>query len=192
MAPTIVVLGVGALGSHAVMLMRNFDAQLRIVDFDRIERKNVASQFHSRTGVGKNKTQSLAQTMNFLFGVKIQTIPHKLVEDNLDQLLGGSDLVVECFDNGASRRLVQGYVREHAIPCLHGAVDAEGSFGRVIWDENFIIDDEGAIGAGTCEGGENLPFIGLVSSVLTRTAQVFLKDGLRSGYAITPNGVIET
>lgn len=188
----IVVLGVGALGSHVVQLLRNLDATIRVVDFDRIEKKNVASQFHSKTGVGKSKVASLGQTMQFLFGIKIETIPHKLVEDNIDKLLGGADLVVECFDNGASRRLVQGYVRDHKIPCLHGAVDADGSFGRAIWDENFVIDDEDGTGAATCEDGENLPFIGMVSSVVARTVQLFLAKGEKHGYSISPNGVIRT
>jgi len=192
MPALIVVLGVGALGSHVVQLLRNCDATIRVVDFDRIERKNVASQFHSRTGVGKSKVQSLGQTMQFLFGTKVDAIPHKLVEDNIDKLLSGADLVVECFDNGASRRLVQGYVREHSIPCLHGAVDADGSFGRAIWDESFVIDDEDGAGAATCEDGENLPFIGVVSGVVARTAQVFLTEGKKHGFSISPNGVIRT
>ena len=187
----IIILGVGALGSHVVQFLRNFDATIRVVDFDRIERKNVASQFHSKTGVGKGKVQSLAQTMSFLFGVKIETIPHKLVEDNVAKLLGDANLIIECFDNGASRRLVQGFVREHGIPCLHGAVDGEGSFGRAIWDEHFIVDDEDG-GAATCEDGENLPFIGVVSSIIARTAQVFLTTGAKHGFSISPNGVIRT
>jgi hypothetical protein len=188
----VVILGVGALGSHVVQFLRSCDATIRVVDFDRIERKNVASQFHSKTGVGRSKVGSLAQTMQFLFGLKIETIPHELKGDNVDKLLGGADLVIECFDNGASRRLVQGYVREHGIPCLHGAVDADGSFGRAIWDENFVIDDEDGAGAATCEDGENLPFIGVVSSIIARAAQVFLADGKRLGFSISPNGAIRT
>lgn len=190
--PTVVVLGVGALGSHVVQNLRSCGATLRIVDFDRIESKNVASQFHGKPNVGKNKAQSLAQTMNFLFGVKVDTVPHRLVEDNVSTLLTGADLVIECFDNGASRRLVQGFVRKHDIPCLHGAVDANGSFGRVIWDEAFVIDDEPATGAATCEDGEHLPFIAIVSSYLARAAQVFLKTGKKPGFSILPTGTIST
>lgn len=189
---TITVLGVGALGSHTVQLLRSHGAALRVVDFDRIEGKNVASQFHGKPNVGKNKAQSLVQTMNFLFGVKVDGIPHRLVEDNISKILSGVDLVIECFDNGASRRLVQGYVRKHGIPCLHGAVDANGSFGRVIWDESFVIDDEPEGGAATCEDGAHLPFIGIVSAYIAKTAQVFLKTGAKHGFSISPNGAIST
>lgn len=189
---TVVVLGVGALGSHTVQLLRSVGASLRVVDFDRIEGKNVASQFHGKPNVGKNKAQSLVQTMNFLFGAKVEAIPHRLVEDNVAKLLEGADLVIECFDNGASRRLVQGHVRKHGIPCLHGAVDANGSFGRVIWDEHFVVDDEPEGGAATCEDGEHLPFIGLVSAYVAKTAQVFLKTGKKFGYSISPSGAIST
>lgn len=189
---TIVVLGVGALGSHTVQLLRSHGATLRVVDFDRIETKNVASQFHGKPNVGKNKAQSLVQTMNFLFGTKVDAIPHRLVGDNIAKLLEGADLVIECFDNGASRRLVQDYVRKNGIPCLHGAVDANGSFGRVIWDEAFAVDDEPEGGAATCEDGAHLPFIGIVSAYIAKTAQVFLKTGKKLGYSISPGGTIST
>ncbi len=188
----IVILGVGALGSHVVQFLRGVDASLRVVDFDRIERKNIASQFHSRTGVGKSKVNSLAQTMNFLFGVKVEVVPHKLADNNVEQLLDGADLVIECFDNGASRRLVQSHVRAADVACLHGAVDADGSFGRAIWDPQFVIDDETNEGTATCEDGEHLPFIALTSGVIARAAQVFLGSKEQHGYSVSPNGVTRT
>ncbi len=188
----VVVLGVGALGSHTVQLLRSCDVTLRLVDFDRVERKNVASQFHGRSGVGKSKVQSLSQTMQFLFGLKVQTNPHALSQDNVVQVLQGADLVIECFDNGASRRLVQRHVRSHAMACLHGAVDDSGSFGRVIWDEHFVVDDEPAQGAATCESGAHLPFIGIVSAHLARAAQIFINTGNKIGMSISPAGAIIT
>jgi hypothetical protein len=71
---------------------------------------------------------------------------------------------------------------------LHGAVAADGSFGRVVWDAEFSIDDESNVGAATCEGGEHLPFIALSASFLARAAQVFLASGGRIGFQIHPGG----
>lgn len=182
----VVVVGVGALGSHVVPLLRNA-AQLKVVDFDRVEQKNTLSQFHARNSVGKNKTQALQQAVNFLWGVKVNTVPHKLTADNAEQILGGADLVLDCLDNGGGRRVIQSFVRENKIPCLHGALAADGAFGQVIWDDDFNIDDD-AEGGATCEDGEHLPFINLVSSYMARAAQEYLQSEKQMGYQIFPKG----
>jgi molybdopterin/thiamine biosynthesis adenylyltransferase len=185
----VVIVGVGALGSHVVQLLRN-EAALTVVDFDRVEQKNVLSQFHSKPQVGKLKTDSVKATMNFLFALKVNTFSNKLVADNATQLLGGQDLVVDCLDNGAARRVVQDFVRKNGVPCLHGALAPDGGFGRVIWDEQFVIDDETGQGAATCEGGEHLPFIGIVSAYIARAAQEFLTKGKKLGFSIAPSAVL--
>jgi len=155
----IVVVGVGALGSHTIQFLRNVGALIRVVDFDKVERKNTQSQFHAKQSVGKSKVLGLQRTVDFLWGLKLDVVPHKLVADNAEQILGHSDLIIDCLDNGEARRIVQGYAREHKVSCLHGALDADGSFGAVMWDSKFHIDDEPGTGAATCEDGEHLPFI---------------------------------
>lgn len=180
----IVIVGVGALGSHLVQLLRN-DAQLFVVDFDHVEQKNTLSQFHARNSVRKGKVQAIQQVMKFLWGVKVDGVPHKLTEDNVEQLLRDADLIVDCLDNAEARQLVQGYARKHEVPCLHGALGADGSLGRVVWDDQFSIDAETA-GAATCEDGQHLPFIGMVSAYLARSAQEFVKSGRRIGWQVYP------
>lgn len=192
---SLVVIGAGALGSQVVPLLRNVGAEIKVIDFDRVEAKNVQSQFHGKPNIGKLKTLSLQATVNLLFGQKIESAPQKLVEDNVYQLVGAPSLVVDCLDNAASRRVVQAYVRKdfigrHGLPCLHGAVDANGSFGRVVWDEMFVIDEEDGEGAPTCENGEHLPFLTIVAAHLAHAAKEFLKNGARLGYQISPGGTV--
>jgi molybdopterin/thiamine biosynthesis adenylyltransferase len=188
----VTIVGIGALGSHLVQFLRSCGAELTVVDFDRVEQKNVASQFHGRPGVGKLKVQALEQNMNFLFGAKLKSVSSRLTPDNAVQLLYGSDLVVDCLDNGESRRTVQAFVRRPVpIPCLHGALAADGGFGRVVWDERFEIDDVTG-GAPTCEAGEHLPFVGIVSCYLARSAQEFLSTGKKVGWEVSPGGAVRT
>lgn len=186
----IAIVGVGALGSHTVLLVRNLKASVSVVDFDKVERKNVASQFHAQNAVGKSKAQALQQAMQFLFAMKIAPIPHKLTSQNDDQILSGYDLIVDCLDNGEARRLVQSFARKTKTPCVHGALAADGEFGRIVWDEDFRIDDESGIGAPTCEGGDFLPFIAIVSAYLAQAVQHFAKTGAKIGYQVTPAGTI--
>jgi molybdopterin-synthase adenylyltransferase len=184
MSKKIVIVGVGALGSHIVLFLRNV-ADIKIIDFDYIETKNILSQFHAKTSVGKAKTSALQQTMNFLFGTKITIVGNRLVENNASQLLSGADLIIDCLDNAEARRIIQNYVRKEKIPCLHGGLAADGAFGISIWDENYQIHD-GPVGVPTCENGDQLPFITLVSSYIALSAQEFLSRNHRFGYMISP------
>lgn len=186
---TVTIVGVGALGSHVAQLLRN-EAQLRFIDFDRVEAKNTLSQFHGKPGQGKLKVDALKSVMQFLWGMKPDINSNKLIAANVDKLLLKSDLVIDCLDNAEARRVVQNAVRfPHAVPCLHGALAADGAFGRVIWDHMFVIDD-GPAGAPTCEDGEHLPFIAIVSAYIARAAQIFLKTGKQVGFSISPTGAI--
>lgn len=196
------IVGVGALGSHVVQFLRNEDIDLSVIDFDRVEMKNVASQFHAANQVGKKKVLSLAGSMAFLFKRPVIGVPHKLTTDNVHDLFKDADLVIDCLDNAESRRIVQHYCHDAGapahvegrgpIPCLHGALDAAGSFGRVIWSEQFRIDEEGAAGAATCEDGEFLPFIALTAAYVARSAQLFLREGKQVGFSISPTRVFST
>lgn len=184
----ITIVGIGALGSHLVQALRNEKATLRVIDDDRVEIKNVASQFHFKGGVGKKKVDALKQAMDFSYGLKLEVIGNRLVDDNAIQLLGGSDLIVDCVDNGATRRLIQEFARATKIPCVHGALAADGSFGRVIWTEQFVVDDEGGTGVATCEDGAFLPFIMLVSSYLALAVQRWI-SGRKIGFSVAPTHV---
>jgi molybdopterin/thiamine biosynthesis adenylyltransferase len=183
----IVIVGVGALGSHLVLFGRNWDAALVAVDFDRVEQKNVLSQLHTRMGVGRNKAQALRQTMQGLFGVRLKAVPHRLTEDNARTLLADATLVVDCVDHGPTRRLIAEVAAELELPCLHGALAADGAYARVMWAPRFSVDGGGE-GAATCEDGEHLPFVARVAAQMAQTVQRFLRDGTRDDHHLRPDG----
>lgn len=187
---SVVIVGAGALGSHLVLFARNWDCDLKVVDFDRIEAKNTQAQFHSRSGLRKNKAQALQQTLQFLFGLKIGMVPHRLTADNAEQVLGGADLVIDCTDNAEARRTIQAFVRANDIPCLHGALSGDGTFARIVWDEHFTEDEEGAEGEATCEDGQQLPFFAMAGAQIAVIAQMFLKDGKRASVQLMPMGIV--
>lgn len=193
MTGVVTIIGVGALGSHLVQFLRSEPVELRIIDFDRVEQRNLFSQFHGKPSAGKLKTEALQQTMQFLWGVKLKPLPRRLEPTNVKELIHGeSALVIDCVDNGATRRLIQQHVRDHGLPCLHGALAPNGGFGRVIWDEHFVIDDEAGQGAATCEEAAHLPFIGITSTYLAYAAQRFLRTGKKIGFSISPAGAFAT
>ena len=188
----VVFCGVGALGSTAVLFIRNLDAELRLVDFDRVESKNLAAQWFVKQSVGKNKAEAVRLQLANFYGHKAEAMGVRLGANNAAQLLGGCDLAVDCFDNQDSRLALSAAAREAGVPLVHAALAADGTFGLVRWDERFTPDREDAEGQATCEGGEHLPVIGLLATTLARTIQDFLKNGARADSMVSLSGVVRT
>lgn len=184
----VTIVGVGALGSHVALFLRN-EAQLKLIDFDRVEKKNTLSQFHSHKSLGQNKARSLEQCMDFLFaGPRVFSVPHKLVEDNAEQLLSKTDLVIDCVDNVEARKIIES---NRFTDVLHGGLAADGQFGLVAWNDEFPIEDGGEEAA-TCEDGEHLPFIATTAAYIAKAAQMYLKDGRKVGFMVHPTGAERT
>ena len=188
----VVLVGAGALGSHVALFARNWANSLLVVDHDRVEAKNVLAQVHTRMGLGANKAVSLQRTLQGLFGARVGVAPHRFTRDNAKILVQGAALVLDCTDNIEARTLISEAAGQAGIPCLHGAVSADGTFARIIWDDlPFVADAEGAPGAATCEGGEALPFFGVVGAWMAGVAQAFLIAGVRRSYHLTPTAVVQ-
>jgi molybdopterin/thiamine biosynthesis adenylyltransferase len=186
---TIVVIGLGALGSHFVKAGRNFKVTWKLVDFDRVEQKNTLAQEHGKMSVRENKALAFKKALSALHGVSVEAIPHKLTRENAKALLGGAALVVDCTDNIEARRVIQEFVTANGIPCVHGSLSAAGDFGRVMWTEMFVADAEGAEGQATCEDGEQLPFFFFAGALLAQEVQKFLKDGSKRSFQFSPLSV---
>jgi molybdopterin/thiamine biosynthesis adenylyltransferase len=192
MADRIVICGVGALGSTCVQYLRNVAAELRLVDFDRVESKNLSAQWFVKQSLGKNKAEAIRLQLANFYGVKAEAMTVRLGPHNAAQLLDGATLAVDCFDNADSRLALSEAARTASIPLVHAALSADGTFGLVRWDERFVPDREDTAGQATCEGGEHLPMIGLVGATLARAIQDVLGSGARHDYMVSLSGVTRT
>ena len=188
----IVFCGVGALGSTAAHFCRNLDATLCFIDFDRVESKNLQAQWFVKQSVGKNKADALRLQLANFYGVKSQSFPRKLTRDNTAQLLADAALVVDCFDNIASRQLLSDHAAASGAPLIHAALAGDGTFGIVRWEQNFHADAEDEAGQATCEGGAHLPVIGLLGATIARAIQDFVTTGNRGDYMVSLSGVRRT
>ncbi len=184
--------GVGAIGSNAVLLCRNLAAELALVDFDRVESKNLLAQAYVKQSVGKNKAEALRlQLLNF-HGLKAEAFGVRLTAENIAQLAASADLLVDAFDNQASRLLLQTFARAQGKALVHAGVAGDGTFGIVRWDERFVPDAEDVAGQATCEGGAHLPLIGQLSATLARAIQDFVRDGTKRDAMVSLTSVMAT
>ena len=148
----LVFCGVGALGSTAAVLCRSLGAELRLVDFDRVESKNLSAQAFVKQSLGKNKAEALKLQLWNFWAVKAEAMPVRVGADNVAQVCGGGDLIVDCFDNQASRQVLSAHARATGLPLVHAALSADGRFGLVRWDERFTADAEDARRPGHLRG----------------------------------------
>src|SRR5207253_1330696 len=61
--------------------------------------------------------------------------------------LKDSDLIVDAFDNSASRSLVQEFSRSAAVPCLHVGLNED--YCEVVWDEQYRVPRD--VAGGVCD-----------------------------------------
>ncbi|WP_425399510.1 HesA/MoeB/ThiF family protein [Aeoliella sp.] len=144
--PLVAVCGAGALGSNLVdNLARQGFLQLRVVDFDRVDQHNVSTQAYGVADVGAPKVDVLRNQVFRAAEVELDAVDKKLDERNVRKLLKGADLVVDTFDNSASRQLVQQHCREAGVECLHVGLYAD--YCEAVWDEFYRVpaDAEGDV-----------------------------------------------
>ena len=177
--------GVGALGSHAATLCRTLPVELALADFDRVESKNLLSQAFTRPGVGKNKAEVLRLQLRNFYGVESTAYPVRLTAGNIAQVAAGAELLVDCLDNVAGRLVVLEHARASGVVSVHAGLAADGTFGLVRWGERFTPDAEDEPGQATCEGGEHLPFIGLVAATLAGVIRDFVRTGAKRDVLVT-------
>jgi molybdopterin/thiamine biosynthesis adenylyltransferase len=174
--------GAGALGSHlAENLARQGLSQLTVIDRDRIEEHNVSTQLYGESDVGAWKVEVLRQRLFRATGIEMEAVRKELTERNARTLLQEAGLVLDTFDNSASRRLVREQCRALQIPCLHIGLYAD--YGEVIWSEDYRVPQD--VAGDVCDYplARNLVLlvVALASEVLLR----FVLDGCRQNWSVT-------
>ncbi len=94
------IAGCGGLGSNCgVALARVGIGELVIVDFDVVEKSNLNRQYYFLKQVGLPKTEALQHNISLIDPtVRITSHNTTIKSDNVAELFGGCDVVVEAFD----------------------------------------------------------------------------------------------
>jgi molybdopterin/thiamine biosynthesis adenylyltransferase len=174
--------GVGAVGSNlADNLVRQGVSNLRAIDKDRVEEHNVSTQAYGESDVGVWKVEALRNRLFRVAGVEIEPVRKELTAQNARQLLGDCDLVIDAFDNSASRRLVQETVRASGVPCLHVGLYAD--YAEVVWDEAYRVPQD--VAGDVCDYplARNLVLLAVV--VASEAVVGFTADGRRESRSAT-------
>jgi len=139
----VTIAGAGGLGSvSAAYLTVAGVGRIRIVDHDVVELSNLNRQIlHWEKDIGRRKAESfeekLAQ-MNPEVEVTVRT--QRIGEDNVADVIKGSDLIVDAMDNFQARYLLNQVALEKKIPFFHGGVYGfEGQVTTIIPGETACL-----------------------------------------------------
>lgn len=176
------VCGAGALGSQlADNLARQGFQQLRVIDRDRIEEHNVSTQLYGESDVGAWKVEVLRQRLFRAAGVEIEAERKELTDRTARGLLQDGGLIIDTFDNSASRRLVQEHARALQLPCLHVGLYAD--YGEVIWDERYRVPQD--VAGDVCDYPLARNLVLMVVAIASETIVRFVVDGVRQDWSAT-------
>jgi molybdopterin/thiamine biosynthesis adenylyltransferase len=177
-----VLSGAGALGSHlADNLVRQGCGLLRVIDRDRVEEHNVSTQLYGESDVGAWKVEVLRNRLFRAAGTEVEVVAKEMTERNARSLLKGAGLVVDTFDNSASRRLVQEQSRALRLPCLH--IGLFEDYAEVVWDEEYRVPAD--VAGDVCDYPLARNLVLLAVALASETLVRFVLDGVRASWSVT-------
>ncbi|MCD6582772.1 MAG: sulfur carrier protein ThiS adenylyltransferase ThiF [Desulfuromusa sp.] len=105
------IAGAGGLGSHvAIALTRVGIGQLNIADFDVVEPSNLNRQQYFIDQIGMPKVIALRDNLQRINpGTKVIIYNQKIVTENIAELFGEVDILVEAFDGADQKAMLTNY-----------------------------------------------------------------------------------
>ncbi|OPX62642.1 MULTISPECIES: HesA/MoeB/ThiF family protein [unclassified Methanoregula] len=127
----IFVAGAGGLGSPVSYYLAVAGVgTLTVVDMDTVDQTNLNRQIlHTDRDIGKKKTVSAMEKLTAVNpDIRINAIDARIDEDNVAELIGNADGIVDAMDNYPVRYLLNQVAIAKKIPLFHGAI--RGFYGQ--------------------------------------------------------------
>jgi molybdopterin/thiamine biosynthesis adenylyltransferase len=137
----VTVVGAGGLGGHVILLLARLGVgHLGIVDHDIFDETNLNRQaLCSEKTLGRPKADEAAIIVRSINpGVMVTSYPVRMDSFNAEDILAGSDVVVDGLDNVPDRLVLEAATKKLGIPLVHGAL--AGFAGQLL---TILPDDPG-------------------------------------------------
>lgn len=180
---SIAICGCGAIGANlADTLTRMGATQLTLIDKDRVEARNLGTQPWQHGDIGARKAPVLAGMLTRSCSDAMpRSVALELTNRNVKKLLMDCDIVIDAFDNSASRRMLRDYAFETGVPTLH--VGLSGDYAEIIWNHRYVVPND--IGLDPCNYPLARNIVTLAVSVAAEVILRFLAYSAREDYTIT-------
>lgn len=173
----IVLLGAGALGSHIAMQLAAPDQHWMLIDDDRVAEDNILTSAYSSEHISILKVHALEEMLiRKCNQIEVDARPTRM---EWGTLWSERDIVLDCFDNAASRRLTIGV--NH---CLHVAVSPE-RIGVIHWEGIFQhADTSEEAGQHICTHQVGQQIIQLTATVAVGVVREYLSTGRKRNITV--------
>jgi adenylyltransferase/sulfurtransferase len=135
----VLCVGAGGLGSPALMYLAAAGVgTLGIVEFDTVDESNLQRQIiHGQSDIGRSKADSARDSV-LEINPHVNVVVHdtRLDNDNVLEIFGGYDLIVDGTDNFATRYLVNDAAVLLGKPYVWGSIYRFEGQVSVFWDEH--------------------------------------------------------
>ena len=118
-----VIIGCGGLGTNAAVHLAGAGiGKLILVDFDRVEKRNLNRQFfYTESDEGKAKCELLANRLKaYAPECEIKCINEKI---ETPEFAKGCDIIIIAVDNIETRKNVNAFCKQNKIPCVNGSIN---------------------------------------------------------------------
>jgi len=181
-ATHVVICGAGAVGSNVTEHLARIGARtISVIDDDRVEEHNLSTQLYGESDIGLFKVEALRNHCFRAVGCELQPIRKRLDSASAPKLLKEADLIIDGFDNAASRRAVQDAVRKLDKPCLHVGLAAD--YAEAIWDTQYRVPSD--VPGDVCDYPLARTIVALAAAVACDLVLRFLEDGRQENWSIT-------
>jgi len=179
----VVIVGCGATGSVlASLLARSGVGLLRIIDRDYVEASNLQRQsLFDENDAKESLPKAIAaarQIARFNSQIGVESHVADLVPQNIDSLLGSTDLILDGTDNFETRYLINDYSIKNSVPWIYAA--GVGSYGVTM---NVLPGDTACLACifpdsprGTVETCETA---GILNSAVNLVASIAATEALK-------------
>jgi molybdopterin-synthase adenylyltransferase len=116
---------------------------------------------------------------------KIEPVVIALTSANSEDLLWGSALVVDAFDNRAARAAVSESVRTLHYPCLHIGFSPDGLYGSGIWGPHYKVPHDTP--GDPCDYPLTRPVALVLTALAARSNCDHFSKGLSNDFELTWN-----
>jgi hypothetical protein len=182
----ITICGAGTLGGNlAETLARMGFAHLKLIDKDSVETRNLSTQPYNRAEVGAPKARTLANMLYRAVQAKIEPAVTELTPANSEDLLRGSVLVVDAFDNWAARSAVSQTVRALQLPCLHIGFSPDGLYGSGLWEPYYKVSHDTS--GDPCDYPLTRPLALVLTALAARSICDHFSKGQSNNFELTWN-----
>lgn len=119
------IAGLGGLGGPASLYLAAAGiGRLKICDPDTVQASNLNRQvLYTEEDIGKSKSACAAERLGQLNSeIIIRSFAESVSMENVSELAGDSDLILDCLDNYKGRTVLNRFALQNGIPLIHAGV----------------------------------------------------------------------